>query len=162
VAIRASLTGHLVLSTLHTNSALGTITRLMDMGVEPFLVASSLTGVVAQRLVRRICKDCAEDQAPTNREIEIFSKRGIQVETIKRGRGCGSCNMTGYKGRVALHELIEVNDEMRRVIMNNEPFSRLREIAIKNRTIFLIDDGLLKVKQGITTTEEVLRVANAD
>ncbi|MGD6853802.1 GspE/PulE family protein [Bacillus infantis] len=162
VAIRASLTGHLVLSTLHTNDSLGSITRLLDMGVEPFLVASSLSGIVAQRLVRRVCRDCEEIQAPTKREIEIFARRGMKVETIKRGRGCSSCNMTGYKGRIAIHEVLVIDDEMRRVIMNGESFSRLRELAIKNKTIFLIDDGLLKVKQGITTTEEVLRVAIPD
>ncbi|MCA1038939.1 Flp pilus assembly complex ATPase component TadA [Bacillus infantis] len=162
VAIRASLTGHLVLSTLHTNDSLGSITRLLDMGVEPFLVASSLSGIVAQRLVRRVCRDCEEIQAPTKREIEIFARRGMKVETIKRGRGCSSCNMTGYKGRIAIHEVLVIDDEMRRVIMNGESFSKLRELAIKNKTIFLIDDGLLKVKQGITTTEEVLRVAIPD
>ncbi|MCH1626574.1 GspE/PulE family protein [Ferdinandcohnia quinoae] len=162
IAVRASLTGHLVLSTLHTNDSLGTITRLIDMGVEPFLVASSLTGVVSQRLVRRVCRDCAEAHEPTKRELEIFAKHGIRIEEIIRGRGCGTCNMTGYKGRVAIHELLEINDEMRRVIMNIESFSKLREIAIKNKMIFLIDDGLLKVKQGITTTEEILRVAFAE
>ncbi|MFS0861734.1 GspE/PulE family protein [Fredinandcohnia sp. 179-A 10B2 NHS] len=162
VSVRASLTGHLVLSTLHTNDSLGTITRLVDMGVEPFLVASSLSGVVAQRLVRRVCRDCGEAHEPTKREVEIFARRGIKIDKIIRGRGCGTCNMTGYKGRVAIHELLEIDDEMRRVIMNGESFTKLREIAIKNRTIFLIDDGLLKVRQGITTTEEILRVTLAD
>lgn len=159
VAIRASLTGHLVLSTLHTNDSLGTITRLIDMGVEPFLVASSLSGIVAQRLVRRVCRDCSEEQVPTKREIEIFAKRGMKIEKVTRGRGCSSCNMTGYKGRLAIHEILVINDDMRRVIMNGESFTKLRELAIKYKTVFLIDDGLLKVKQGLTTTEEVLRVA---
>jgi type IV pilus assembly protein PilB len=159
VAIRASLTGHLVLSTLHTNDALSTITRLIDMGIEPFLVATSLTGVVSQRLVRRVCRDCQEEQEPTKREIEIFARRGMKIEKLVRGRGCPTCNMTGYKGRIALHELLVMTDEMRRVILNKEPFSKLRELAIKNKMIFLIDDGLLKVKQGVTTLEEVLKVA---
>lgn len=159
VAIRASLTGHLVLSTIHTNDSLGTVTRLIDMGVEPFLVASSLSGIVAQRLVRRVCRDCAEEQAPTKREIEIFAKRGMKIEKIIRGKGCSSCNMAGYKGRIAIHEVLVMNDEMRRVIMNGDSFTQLRELAIKHKTIFLIDDGLLKVKQGLTTTEEILRVA---
>ena len=162
VAIRASLTGHLVLSTLHTNDSLGSITRLIDMGVEPFLVAASVSGIVAQRLVRRVCRDCAETQPPTKREIEIFAKRGLKIDQVTRGRGCASCNMTGYKGRIAIHEVLVMDDKMRRVIMNGEPFSRLRELAIEHKTIFLIDDGLLKVKQGITTTEEVLRVAIPD
>lgn len=159
VAIRASLTGHLVLSTIHTNDSLGTVTRLLDMGVEPFLVASSLSGIVAQRLVRRVCRDCMEEQAPTKREIEIFAKRGMKVDRIVRGRGCSSCSMTGYKGRIAIHEVLVINDEIRSVIMNGDSFTKLRELAIKNKTIFLIDDGLLKVKQGLTTTEEILRVA---
>ncbi|PKG21684.1 GspE/PulE family protein [Niallia nealsonii] len=158
VAIRASLTGHLVLSTLHTNDSIGTITRLMDMGVEPFLVASSLNGIVSQRLVRKVCRDCKEEHAATKREVEIFSRRGIKIEKIVRGKGCSSCNMTGYKGRIAIHEVLVMNDELRKVIMNGESFMRLREIAEQNKTIFLLDDGLLKVKQGITTTEEVLRV----
>jgi type IV pilus assembly protein PilB len=159
VAIRASLTGHLVLSTLHTNDALSTITRLIDMGIEPFLVATSLAGVVSQRLVRRVCRDCQEEQEPTKREIEIFARRGMKIDKLVRGRGCPTCNMTGYKGRIAIHELLVMTDEMRRVILNKEPFSKLRELAIKNRMIFLIDDGLLKVKQGLTTLEEVLKVA---
>jgi type IV pilus assembly protein PilB len=159
VAIRASLTGHLVLSTLHTNDALSTITRLIDMGIEPFLVATSLAGVVSQRLVRRVCRDCQEEQEPTKREIEIFARRGMKIDKLIRGRGCPTCNMTGYRGRMAIHELLVMTEEMRRVILNKEPFSKLRELAIKNRMIFLIDDGLLKVKQGLTTLEEVLKVA---
>ncbi|WML45556.1 ATPase, T2SS/T4P/T4SS family [Neobacillus sp. PS3-40] len=159
VAVRASLTGHLVLSTLHTNDSLGTITRLLDMGVEPFLLASSLSGIVSQRLVRKVCRDCVVEQVPSKRELEIFARRGMKIEKISRGKGCSSCNMTGYKGRIALHEVLVINDEMRRVIMNGESFQRLRELSIKNKTIFLIDDGLLKVKQQLTTTEEVLRVA---
>ncbi len=162
VAVRASLTGHLVLSTLHTNDSLGTITRLIDMGVEPFLVASSLSGVVAQRLVRRVCRDCGQLQEPTVRELEIFVKRGISVDKVNRGKGCGTCNMTGYKGRVAIHELLVINDDLKRAIMNRESYTTLRELAIKNETIFLIDDGLLKVQQGLTTTEEILRVTTAE
>lgn len=159
VAVRASLTGHLVLSTLHTNDALTSVSRMIDMGVEPFLVASSLSGVVSQRLVRKVCRDCAESYAPTKRELDIFSKRGIEIAEVWRGRGCASCNMTGYRGRIAIHEVLAMNEELRRAIMNEEPVTKLREIAVKNKTIFLIDDGLLKVKQGMTSTEEVLRVA---
>jgi type IV pilus assembly protein PilB len=159
IAVRASLTGHLVLSTVHTNDSIGTITRLTDMGVEPFLIASSLSGIVAQRLVRKVCRDCGEMQQATKREVEIFARRGMKIDKVNRGKGCPSCNMTGYKGRIALHEVLVINDEMRRVIMNDDSIQNLKEIAIKNKTVFLIDDGLLKVKQGLTTTEEVLRVA---
>jgi type IV pilus assembly protein PilB len=162
IAIRASLTGHMVLSTIHTNDSVSTITRLIDMGVEPFLVAASLSGVVSQRLVRRVCRDCQQEQEPTVREKEIFSKRGIQVQRIMRGKGCGTCNMTGYRGRVAIHEILVMDDEIRRIIMNNKPITAVKNQALKNGTIFLIDDGLLKVKQGITTTEEVLRVVSDD
>ncbi|WP_251549395.1 GspE/PulE family protein [Neobacillus muris] len=158
-AVRASLTGHLVLSTLHTNDSIRTITRLMDMGIEPFLLASSLSGIVAQRLVRKVCRDCKEVHEPSKREIEIFARRGMKIEKVTRGKGCSSCNMTGYKGRLALHELLVINDEIRQVIMNGESHQQLRNLAAKNKTVFLIDDGLLKVKQGVTTTEEVLRVA---
>ncbi|WML25426.1 ATPase, T2SS/T4P/T4SS family [Neobacillus sp. OS1-33] len=159
VAIRASLTGHLVLSTLHTNDSIGTVTRLIDMGVEPFLLASSLSGIVSQRLVRKVCRDCAEIQEPSKREIEIFAKRGMKIDKITRGKGCSSCSMTGYKGRLALHEVLVINDEMSRAMMNGESFQKMKELANKNKTIFLLDDGLLKIKQGLTTTEEVLKVA---
>ncbi|WP_370297239.1 GspE/PulE family protein [Rossellomorea marisflavi] len=162
VSIRASLTGHLVLSTLHTNDSISTITRLLDMGVEPFLVASSLSGVVAQRLIRRVCRDCKQVVPATAREIGIFAKRGMKIENITRGNGCSSCNMTGYKGRIAIHEILVMNEEMKKVILNDEPISKLRELAVRNKTIFLVDDGLLKVKQGLTTTEEVLRVSIAE
>ena len=108
---------------------------------------------------RKVCRDCAESHLPTRREIEIFAKRGIQIETVWKGRGCSSCNMTGYRGRIAIHEVLAVDDTLRKAIMNEEPVTTLREIAVRNKTIFLIDDGLLKVKQGLTSTEEVLRVA---
>jgi type IV pilus assembly protein PilB len=159
VAIRASLTGHLVLSTLHTNDSIGTVTRLIDMGVEPFLLASSLSGIVAQRLVRKVCRDCQVFIEPSKREHEIFARRGMKLEKVTRGKGCSSCNMTGYKGRIALHEVLVINDEISRAMMNGESFQKLKELATKNKTIFLLDDGLLKIKQGLTTTEEVLKVA---
>lgn len=159
IAIRASLTGHLVLSTIHTNDSIASITRLIDMGVEPFLVTASVNAIIAQRLIRRVCRDCGREMPASNREKEIFAKRGMEVETIVRGPGCASCNMTGYRGRVAIHEVLIIDDAMREVINNHGTPAQLREIAIRNQTVFLIDDGLAKVKQGITTTEEVLRVA---
>jgi type IV pilus assembly protein PilB len=159
IAVRASLTGHLVLSTLHTNDSIGTIARLTEMGIEPFLVAASLSGVVAQRLVRKVCRDCKQTYSVTEREKEIFMRRGIKIEAVSRGKGCGSCNMTGYKGRIAIHEILVMDEPMRQLIMNNRPILELRDYAMKCGTIFLIDDGFLKVKQGLTTTEEVLRVA---
>ncbi|WP_336824461.1 ATPase, T2SS/T4P/T4SS family [Sporosarcina sp. USHLN248] len=159
IAIRASLTGHLVLSTIHTNDSIASITRLIDMGVEPFLLTASVNAVVAQRLIRRVCRDCGKPMPASNREKELFGKRSKDIDTVVRGPGCAACNMTGYRGRVAIHEVLVMNDEMREVINNHGTPAQLREIAVRNGMIFLIDDGLEKVQQGITTTEEVLRVA---
>lgn len=158
IAVRASLTGHLVLSTVHTNDSVSTIMRLVDMGLEPFLVAASLSGIVAQRLVRRICRDCKEEHEASDREKQIFASRGINIEKVYRGRGCPMCNMSGYKGRIAIHEVLTIDDTIKKMIMNNQTVDKIKEYALKKGTIFLIDDGLLKVKQGLTTTEEVLRV----
>lgn len=158
IAVRASLTGHLVLSTVHTNDSVSTIMRLVDMGLEPFLVAASLSGIVAQRLVRRICRDCKEEHEASEREKQIFASRGINIEKVYRGRGCPMCNMSGYKGRIAIHEVLTIDDTIKKMIMNNQTVDKIKEYALKKGTIFLIDDGLLKVKQGLTTTEEVLRV----
>ncbi|WP_171900882.1 GspE/PulE family protein [Planococcus maritimus] len=162
ISIRASLTGHLVLSTIHTNDSIASITRLLDMGIEPFLVTASLNAVIAQRLIRRVCRDCKEIQPATVREQEIFAKRGLSIDTIARGSGCSQCNMSGYKGRMAIHEVLVVDDAMKDIINRGGSAAEIRKIAIANDTIFLIDDGLLKVKEGMTTTEEVLRVAMSD
>ncbi|MGN7408492.1 GspE/PulE family protein [Sporosarcina sp. SAFN-010] len=159
IAIRASLTGHLVLSTIHTNDSVASITRLLDMGVEPFLVTASLNAVVAQRLIRKVCRDCGKKMPATTREQEIFAKRGLAINEINRGSGCASCNMTGYRGRVAIHEVLLIDDAMRELINSNATPAKMREAAVNSGTVFLIDDGLEKVKQGLTTTEEVLRVA---
>ncbi|TWI57093.1 GspE/PulE family protein [Halalkalibacter nanhaiisediminis] len=159
IAIRASLTGHLVLSTLHTNSAIATIPRLIDMGIEPYLVVSSLTGIVAQRLVRKNCPHCLLEYDPTNMEEDLFKKRGIKPGNVFRGAGCKVCNDTGYKGRVAIQEVLVFDDRLRQMMMNNKSMGSIRDYAMENGMIFLIDDGLLKVKQGLTTVEEVLRVA---
>lgn len=158
ISVRASLTGHLVFSTLHTNDSISTINRLIDMGLEPFLVASALSGVLAQRLVRRICPECKTDQDPTLREKQIFAKRGLKVDKVYKGKGCPTCNMTGYKGRLAIHEILVIDEKIQKMIMNNKSATDIRDYALKMGTIFLIDDGLLKVKQGLTTTEEILRI----
>ncbi|WP_203333129.1 GspE/PulE family protein [Planococcus beigongshangi] len=162
ISIRASLTGHLVLSTIHTNDSIASITRLMDMGIEPFLVTASLNAVVAQRLIRKVCRDCRTEQPATLREKEIFEKRALTIDTVTRGKGCPQCNMTGYRGRMAIHEVLIVDEEIKNIINQNGTAAQIREIAVRNKTIFLIDDGLLKVKEGMTTTEEVLRVAIAE
>jgi len=162
ISIRASLTGHLTLSTLHTNSAIAALSRLSDMEIEPFLIASSLTGVVGQRLVRRVCLDCKQAERATKREQEIFRQHGLQIDVIERGQGCESCNYTGYRGRLAIHEVLIVDDGIRDLIMNRESTNHIAEYAEKHRMQFLIDDGLYKVMQGLTTTEEVLRVTSME
>jgi type IV pilus assembly protein PilB len=158
MAIRASITGHLVLSTLHTNDSIGTVTRLIDMGIEPFLIASSLNGVISQRLIRRVCRDCRKEVEASEREKEIFRSRGMTIEKVYVGKGCPTCNMTGYRGRLAIHEVLVMDDELRRMIMNNQEITNMKEFVMQRGMAFLLDDGLLKVKQGITTTEEILRV----
>jgi len=159
MAIRAAMTGHLVFSTLHTNDSIGTIGRLKDLGVEPFLIGSSLSGVVSQRLIRKICRDCKEKVEVSMREKQIFARYGIKIEFVYRGKGCPTCNMTGYKGRTAVHEVLEITEEIRNAILNVSPMSDIRSLALQNGLTFLIQDGLLKVMEGITTTEEILRVA---
>ncbi|MCZ0702410.1 type IV pilus assembly protein PilB [Natronobacillus azotifigens] len=159
IAVRSSLTGHLVLSTIHTNDSISTVNRLLDMKIEPFLLAASLSGIVSQRLVRRICRDCREEQETTVRERDIFKQRGMEIETVYRGKGCPTCNMTGYRGRLAIHEVFVVDEEIKKMIMNDKSSNDLETYAIDQGMNFLIDDGLEKVKRGLTTTEEILRVA---
>lgn len=162
IAIRASLTGHLVLSTLHTNSAAAALTRMIDMGIEPFLISSSLTGIVAQRLVRRVCRDCVQSEKPTDRELELFERANITVESIHRGWGCSSCGNTGYRGRLAIHEVLPIDNQMNRLIMNTASFMDILDYTKRSGMKYLLDDGLTKVAEGLTTTEEVLRVASLD
>lgn len=161
-SIRAALTGHLVFSTLHTNSAIEAIPRLMDMGIESYLITSALSGVVAQRLVKTICKDCAYTREATPVEKEIFERRGQTIETITNGEGCDACRQTGYRGRMAIHELLVVDESMKKLMMNNASFQELKNHMIEKNTCLLIDDGLLKVKAGKTTLEEIFRVASLD
>jgi type IV pilus assembly protein PilB len=159
IAIRAALTGHLVLSTLHTNDAISSVTRLIDMGIPPFLVSSSVNGVLAQRLVRRICRDCKIEYQATEQEKAIFAQRGLKVETLWKGKGCGSCSLTGYRGRIAVHEVFKMDDHLRHMISQKLPTVEYKKYAMKNGMILLFDDGLLKVKQGITTMDEIFRIA---
>ncbi len=159
IAIKAALTGHLVLSTLHTNDAPSTISRLMNMGIEPFLVATSVNLIQAQRLIRRICKDCkAEHHLPPEGLIEVgFSpEEAKQLKTYK-GSGCKTCNNTGYKGRVGLYEVMEVTDEIRELILIGASALELRKRAIEDGMITLRESGLQKIRNGITTLEEVVR-----
>ncbi|MCZ2259819.1 GspE/PulE family protein [Sporosarcina sp. G11-34] len=162
IAIRSSLTGHLVLSTLHTNSAIDSISRLTDMGIETFLLSSSLIGIMAQRLVRRVCRDCSEVRAPNEHETKFFEQYGEEVTQITQGLGCPSCNGTGYRGRLALHEILSIDDAIRSQILNKSSSQETLKYARSKGYKTLVEDGLQKVSAGQTTIEEVLRVATSD
>jgi type IV pilus assembly protein PilB len=159
IAIKAALTGHLVLSTLHTNGAPETITRLMNMGIEPFLVATSVHLICAQRLVRRICKDCIEpiDVPPQTLIDAGFTPDESKTIKIQKGKGCGVCNNTGYKGRCGLYEVMEVDDEIRELVLVGASAVELKKKAIERGMITLRRSGLIKVAAGMTTLEEVAR-----
>ncbi len=159
IAVKASLTGHLVLSTLHTNDAPSTINRLMNMGIEPFLVASSVNLICAQRLVRRVCANCKADQPmPAQALVQAgFSAEDAKAVVPKKGSGCDKCNNTGYKGRVGLYEVMEVTDELRELILVGASGLELRRKAIEEGMLTLRMSGLRKVKDGLTTIEEVAR-----
>ncbi|HEY3042022.1 MAG TPA: type IV-A pilus assembly ATPase PilB [Pyrinomonadaceae bacterium] len=159
IAIKAALTGHLVLSTLHTNDAPSTISRLMNMGIEPFLVATSVNLIQAQRLIRRVCKDCKrEHPTPAEALIEVgFTADDAKALKTYKGNGCASCNNTGYKGRIGLYEVMEVNDEIRELILIGASSLELRKKAIEDGMITLRESGLQKIRVGLTTLEEVVR-----
>jgi type IV pilus assembly protein PilB len=159
IAVKAALTGHLVLSTLHTNDAPSTISRLMNMGIEPFLVSTSVNLICAQRLVRRICVGCKE---PVEIQPQALIEAGYTPEeasktTVQRGKGCATCNNTGYKGRVGLYEVMEINDDVRELILVGASALELKRKALETGMITLRRSGLLKVAAGLTTMEEVLR-----
>jgi type IV pilus assembly protein PilB len=159
IAVKAALTGHLVLSTLHTNDAPSTVNRLMNMGIEPFLVASSLNLICAQRLVRRICKNCVEPH-PTPKPALIqagFSAEDAKTVVPKKGKGCEKCNNTGYKGRVGLYEVMEITEELREMILVGASSLELRRKAVEEGMLTLRTSGLRKVKEGVTTVDEVVR-----
>ena len=159
IAVSASLTGHLVLSTIHTNSSVKTITRLIDMGIDGFLVASSLSGVIAQRLLRVVCPHCSTWDVPSLDEIELFEKNKMDVKKIKRAKGCDICNGKGYKGRTAIFEILDVNDKIVKLVSDQAREFAILEQAREDGTYLLLEAGLKKVEQGITTLEEVMRIS---
>jgi len=167
IAIQASLTGHLVFSTVHTNDAAGAVTRLVEMGVEPFLVASSLTGVLAQRLVRRVCEACRQPYRPTDTELE---KLGMTRERFSAFGGdlvfkagsCNECGKRGYRGRTGIYELLLVDDDIRQLILKNVDSSTIKKKAMEKGMLILLDDGARKVAAGETTIAEVLSVTQED
>jgi type IV pilus assembly protein PilB len=159
IAIQASLTGHLVLSTLHTNDAAGAVTRLVDMGVEPFLVAATLEGILAQRLLRTICKVCRTPYDPSQ---SILNQLGLTASDTHgkqffTGAGCGKCGQTGYKGRKGLFELLDMNDTLRDMVTKKAPTLALKQKAVEMGMTTLREDGVRNIFDGITTIEEVLK-----
>jgi len=159
IAVKAALTGHLVLSTLHTNDAPSTISRLMNMGIEPFLVATSVNLICAQRLVRKICSNCREVlKVPEQAMLDAgYTQEELKTTEIFHGKGCGTCNKTGYKGRVGLYEVMEINDELRELILVGASALELKKKAMDNGMLTLRRSGLTKVALGMTTIEEVVR-----
>ncbi len=157
IAVRAATTGHLVLSTMHTNDAPGAVTRLIDVGIEPFMVASSVIGVVAQRLVRKICANCRQKYKPNKAEMAFAGLK--EGDTVYHGAGCEQCNHTGYSGRIAVHEVLSVTPSLQNLILQKLSNDELRKAAIMEGMISLREDGLRKVFEGITTIKEVIRVA---
>jgi general secretion pathway protein E len=158
MAIQSALTGHLVFSTLHTNDSASAFTRLIDMGIEAFLIASTVRGVLAQRLVRRNCPHCLTDYQPTDHEIKLLQEETGDVFPLVFGRGCDHCNEIGYRGQVGLYELLVTNESIARLVMDHAPASRIRELAGEFGMKTLRQDGWVKARSGLTTISEVLRV----
>ncbi len=162
IAIHASLTGHLVFSTLHTNDAASAATRLIDMGIEPFLVASSVVAVLAQRLLRRICPDCKRPYAPSEDELSRLDVAPGSDVTLYRGAGCAACSQTGYRGRTGIFELMVLNDEIRRLIGGKADSTAIKHAALANGMVTLKQEGTERVLQGQTTLEEVMRITQQE
>ncbi len=162
IAIHAALTGHLVLSTLHTNDSAGAMTRLIDMGIEPYLVSSSVVGVIAQRLVRKICSNCSEPFQPSETLVTSLGLPPDGNYTFHRGKGCTACKQTGYRGRIGIYEVLLTNDQIRELVLQKAPATAIQAAARKNGMRTLREAGLRKVLQGLTTVEEVLRVTQID
>ncbi|MBN2306685.1 type II/IV secretion system protein [Candidatus Peregrinibacteria bacterium] len=171
IAIRAALTGHLVLSTIHTNSAVSTLTRITDMGVKPFLITSSIRGIVSQRLVRRICTECKEEitvepevAKEIQEELKAVKEKDLDPALLKgmkmyKGKGCQKCNNLGYKGRVAVFEILALEREVGQLVIKNAPDAELEDAARKQGMITLKQDGFIKALQGLTTLEEIFRIS---
>jgi len=157
ISVKAAITGHLVISTLHTNDAISSIVRLEDMGLAPYLVANSLVGVVAQRLVRKVCANCGYETTPTAEETAII---GPDIKVIRKGKGCHICNNTGYKGRVSIHEMVLIDKTLKRMITKGADSLDMFNYAVEQQGMKTLKEGAVAlVKRGITTPEEVLKVA---
>jgi type IV pilus assembly protein PilB len=164
IAVQASLTGHMVFSTLHTNDAPSTVTRLRDMGVPPFLITATLEAILAQRLVRKICKECNEPVTPST---ELLAQLDLTPEDVidqqfRHGRGCAACNNTGFRGRTGLFEYMPINDELRDLINHGASTQQIRDLSLRTGMVPLRQSGLEKVFSGVTTIEEVIRETVAE
>jgi type IV pilus assembly protein PilB len=162
IAVQAALTGHLVLSTLHTNDAPASITRLINIGVEPYLISSAVNAIVAQRLVRKICKECKEEYEPSAEHRAFLTQQGFTDEKIMRGKGCDKCRKTGYAGRLGIYELLIMDDQLRDMVTANPDVIQLRRKCREKGLITLREDGFGKVRAGLTTIDEILRVTEKD
>lgn len=163
IAINASLTGHLVMSTLHTNDAPSSVTRLVDMGVEPFMIASSLLGVIAQRLIRRVCTKCREVYTPSEFQLQEMGMKTPPVGAVfYRAKGCGACSNSGYSGRTVIHELLLIDDHIKSLIVRNVDAGVIKKAAVERGMITLREDGIAKVLQGVTTIDELFRATHAE
>jgi len=163
IAVQASLTGHLVLSTLHTNDAPSTITRLMNIGIEPYLIAASVNAVIAQRLVRRICQNCKTPETTVRESVARYlATHGTDIGQMYRGVGCEECRHTGYSGRLGIYEMLEVDDDIRDLITTSPSLMEFRRACCEHGMRSLREDGLQKVAAGLTTVEEIARVSEMD
>jgi general secretion pathway protein E len=168
IAIQASLTGHLVFSTLHTNDAAGAVTRLVDMGVQPFLVASSMVGILAQRLVRVLCAECRQPYVPTAEELtqigmtKVVMDKAGNPKHFYRAIGCPMCQSTGYLGRTGIYELMLMDDDIRPLVLKNVDSGTIKKAAVARGMMTLLDHGAYKIARGITTAAEVLSVTAED
>jgi len=166
IAVQASLTGHLVFSTLHTNTAVGAVTRLQDMGVEPYLLSSSLLGMIAQRLVRLLCPDCKQPQPATDRELELLGARALQAfngerPALHHPQGCPKCNHSGFVGRTGIYEVVEMTDALRQLVHERRSDLEL-EACARTTAPGIRDDGIRLVLEGKTSLDEVMRVTRED
>ncbi len=160
IAVQAAMTGHLVFSTLHTNDAASAVTRLVDLKVEPYLIAATVEAVLAQRLVRKICPECRQRYKPDAGAAALLAQKPVGSLVLQRGRGCPACRNTGYRGRTGIFELLVVTEEVRQSLLRTPNATALRELAETQGMITLKQDGWRKVQAGVTTIEEVLRVTD--
>ena len=158
IAVQASITGHLVVSTLHTNSAAGTLTRLINMGIETYLLADAMAGVIAQRLVRRLCPNCKKKDNPTKEECLVLGDISEET-TIYRPVGCSQCNNTGYKGRIGIYEMLEVSPEIKNIIAHNGTTAEIKKKAIEEGMRTLLMGSRTRVLDGTTSMEELMKVS---